>query len=77
MSKRFDFREDHYIVSYLAVGNVAADLGRPEASIKARAKKLRECGAWEAILRIEQAQKDYLACLGHDEFYQTIATLAR
>lgn len=74
---RYTFREDHYIVSYLGVAQIWDDLGRTEASIKARAKRLRGCGAWDAILRIEQAQKDYLACLGASEFHQELATLAR
>lgn len=84
MSKRFTFREDHFIVSYLGavsaelMGNTGkGEVNRSPTAIRARAKKLRECGAWDAILRIEQAQKDYLACLGYDDLDQTLATLAR
>ena len=76
----YSFREDNYIVAYVkAVGiqRVASDLNKSVASIERRVKKLRDSGAWDAILRIEQAQKDYLACLGHDEFTQEIATIAR
>jgi hypothetical protein len=78
--KRFDFREDDYIVAYLGCAGenaVARDLGRQNTSIKVRAKKLRDSGAWEAIERIRQAQQDYLACLGYDEVDQSLATLAR
>ena len=77
MSKRYTFQEDHFIVSYFGIAPIWNDLGRSEASVRQRAKKLKECGAWEAIQRIEQAQKDYLACLGVDEVDQTIATMAR
>lgn len=84
MAKRFTYAEDHFIVSYLGVvsaetmGNTGkGEVNRSPEAIKARAKKLKECGAWDAILRIEQAQKDYLACLGVGEFEQTLATMAR
>lgn len=79
MSKRYNFREDNYIVAYfgcVADGQIATDLERSAASIKARAKRLKECGAWDAILRIRNAQEDYLECLGCDEMDRTIATIA-
>jgi hypothetical protein len=77
MSKRYTYREDHYIVSYFGIGSIWVDIDRTEASVRARAKRLKDCGAWDALLRMDQAQKEYLACLGADEFDQRIATLAR
>ena len=79
MSKRYTTREDLYIVAYfgcVADWQLATDLERHEGSIRARAKKLKETGAWDALVRVRRAQMDYLACLGFDENDQIIATIA-
>ncbi len=76
----YSFREDNYIVAHVVAEGtqrVAINLNKSVASIERRVEKLRDSGAWDAILRCQQAQKDYLACLGHDESTQEIATRAR
>jgi hypothetical protein len=49
MSKRWTIDEDHYLAMYFdAVGawNMEMDLGRTAKQCSARAKKLKNCGAW-------------------------------
>lgn len=51
MGKRWTDKEDQFIVAYYdAMGAFIGphDLGRSEASTKARAKKLKDTGAWDA-----------------------------
>ena len=67
MAKRFDYEEDKFIVTnFEAVGArcLEHDLGRSPAAITARARKLKATGAWDAILRVYAAEKDYRAAIG-------------
>lgn len=73
MAKHWTLEEDKFLVEfYDAVGSFIGphDLGRSEASTKARVQKLKETGAWQALENLGQAERDYLKkyhlCLGHE-----------
>lgn len=80
MPKGWTAEEDAFIHAYFgAVGvqRIANDLGRPTQGINARAQKLRECGAWEALDRLHAAERDYFKALGASDMDADIATIRR
>ena len=69
MAKRYTREDDCYIIAFYCpalASNIAEDIGRSEASIKARVKKRKECGAWRVrlLIRAYEMQCDLLA--GHN-----------
>lgn len=67
MNKRWTIKEDLFLHAYFdAVGDYCGshDLGRPVGAATRRVKTLKRCGAWEAMNRMTEAERDYRRCLG-------------
>lgn len=68
MAKRYTEKEDAFIIAYFdAVGPYIGphDLGRSEASVKARAKFLKESGAWSLMEQAWEFKMRYRVEAGH------------
>lgn len=81
MAKRFTMRNDLYLHQFSLVGLplMARDLGRSEASIRTRIKKLKDSGAWDAMTQLSLWEKRYRLALnlpcwgGWEELDETTA----
>jgi hypothetical protein len=68
MSKRWTYSDDTFLHAfYEDIGAFIGphDLGRSEASTKARVRHLKSSGAWAALDNIIAARTEYHRCLGH------------
>ena len=78
MTRRWTPDEDAFVHAYFsAVGvqNLANDLGRTTQAVNARAQRLRECGAWAALDRLLEAERDYFRALGANDMDADLATI--
>lgn len=64
--RRWTLEEDRFVHAYFdCVGDYIGphDLNRPKGSASARARLLRKTGAWDAISKIKEGERDYLRAL--------------
>ena len=62
MPRYWTMEEDQQLVAYydaVSPAVLAADLGRPEAAVKARARMLRSRGGWDALATIARETARY------------------
>lgn len=78
MSKRYTPQEDRFIHAYHRVADIGPnDLGRTTASVNRRAKFLKESGAWDALSRAMEAERDYYRAIGLSEEDVDMAMIVR